>query len=237
MTGAQRVLAIHALDTGAGEGLVADAGVIGDLEGSAACVASSIVFPEPVSLELLSRQLTRATAAPVSAMRVGYLRGRAHVELVASVLRRVAGETSVVAIPQRQDDGAALDADTHAAIVDHLFPAARVVICRAADLLSGPGNDGNDADRLTEILASVRSQGARAAIVSGYLLGGRVLDALDDGGDVLLLDTARIQGPRVPGLAGAYASAVATHLARGASLAHAAEAAQRYVGFRIQRGR
>jgi hydroxymethylpyrimidine/phosphomethylpyrimidine kinase len=64
-----------------------------------------------------------------------------------------------------------------------------------------------------------------------------VLDLVDDDGHVVLLDTARIQTSRVPGLAGAHAAALAAHLARGASLSNAAEAAQRYIGFRLQRGR
>ena len=39
------------------------------------------------------------------------------------------------------------------------------------------------------------------------------------------------------GLAGAHAAALAAHLARGLSLSTAADAAQRYIGFRLMRGR
>jgi hydroxymethylpyrimidine/phosphomethylpyrimidine kinase len=60
---------------------------------------------------------------------------------------------------------------------------------------------------------------------------------VDDDGRVALLDTARLQAPRIPGLGGAYAAALTAHLARGLALAEAAEAAQRYIGFRLARGR
>jgi hydroxymethylpyrimidine/phosphomethylpyrimidine kinase len=118
----------------------------------------------------------------------------------------------------------------------HLYPAARVVVARAADLAFLADRDVLDLDGLRAAASRLRSHGARAVIIAGWLVRGRVLDLLDDDGQVVLLDTGRIHVARIPGLAGAYAAALTAHLARGLSLQDAAAAAQRYIGFRLLRG-
>jgi hydroxymethylpyrimidine kinase/phosphomethylpyrimidine kinase len=238
MSASPLVVSAHALDTGAGEGIVADAQVFVELDCRASCVATSVVAGEPLPLELVARQLESALAAgPVGALRVGFVSGANQVELIASVIRRAAPETAVVAAPVREGTAPLIDEDTRCALRRHLYPAARVVVARAADLPFLAELKVDDLDGLREAASRLRDQGARAAVVSGCLVRGRVLDLLDDDGDVVLLDTGRIQVPRIPGLAGAYAAAMAAHLARGLLLKNAAEAAQRYVGFRLVRGR
>jgi hydroxymethylpyrimidine/phosphomethylpyrimidine kinase len=201
-------------------------------------VATSVLSPEPLPLELLARQLDAVQSlGTVAAMRVGCLSGAAQVELCASFARRLAPETTVVASPVRFGTSIVLDVETRDAIRRELFPAARVVVARAADLLFLAGREVEDLDGLRDAAKRLRDLGAKAAIVAGLLVRGRVLDVVDDEGDVVLLDAARIQARRVPGLAGAHAAALTAHLARGLSLSQAAAAAQRYIGFRLQRGR
>jgi len=110
-------------------------------------------------------------------------------------------------------------------------------VARAADCGFFAGREVTDLDGLRDAAARLRDLGARAVVVAGLLVRGRVLDLVDDDGNVVLLDAARIQAPRIPGLAGAHAAALTAHLARGLPLPNAAEAAQRYIGFRLQRGR
>ena len=231
MSAGPLVVSAHALDTGGGDGLVADAAVFAELDCRAVCVATSVVSREPLPVEVLARQLEAAQlVGPVGAARIGFVKGATQVELIAGFVRRVAPATAVVASPL-------LDSETHEAIRRHLYPAARVVVVRAADLASLADRTVVDLDVLRGAALQLREQGARAVVVAGWLVRGRVLDLLDDDGQVVLLDTARIQVPRVPGLAGAYAAALAAHLARGLPLQNAAEAAQRYIGFRLVRGR
>jgi len=118
-----------------------------------------------------------------------------------------------------------------------LFPAARAVVARAVDLALLAGKPAQDLEGLREAAAAIRGQGVRAVVVAGLLMRGRVFDLVDDDGRVALLDAERIQAPHVRGLSGAYAAALTAHLARGADLLKAAEAAQRYIGFRLTRGR
>lgn len=232
------VVTAHALDTGGGEGFVADAAVFAELDCRAACVATAVLAPEPLPLDVLARQLEAAQAVgAVAAMRIGFLNGAAQVELCAGFARRVAPASTVVAPAVRAGTTTLLDASTLAAIRRFAFPAARVFVARAAELPLLIGREVRDIDGLHGAAAALRDQGARAVVIAGLIARGRVLDLLDDDGEVVLLDTPRIQATRVPGLAGAYAAALAAHLARGLTLRLAAEAAQRYIGFRLMRGR
>jgi hydroxymethylpyrimidine/phosphomethylpyrimidine kinase len=231
------VVSAHALDTGGGEGLVADAQVLAELDCRVVSVATSVVSFEPLPLELIGRQFDAAKAAgPVGAVRIGFVGGARQVELIAGFVRWAAPAATVLATPVRDGTVALLDAETHDAMRRHLYPAARVVVARAADLAFLADRDVLDLDGLREAASRLRSHGARAVIIAGWLVRGRVLDLLDDDGQVVLLDTGRIHVPRIPGLAGAYAAALTAHLARGLSLQDAAAAAQRYIGFRLLRG-
>ena len=237
MSASPLVVSAHALDTGVGEGLVADAAVFDELDCRAVFVATSVVSAEPLPLEVVARQLEAAQlVGPVGAARVGLVRGAGQVELIAGFVRRAAPTTTVVASPIREGASPRLDKETEEAIRRHLYPVARVVVARAADVASLADREGDDLAALRGAALRLREQGARAVVVAGWLVRGRVIDLLDDDGQIVLLDTARIQVPRVPGLAGAYAAALAAHLARGLPLPNAAEAAQRYVGFRLLRG-
>jgi hydroxymethylpyrimidine/phosphomethylpyrimidine kinase len=238
MSAAPLVVSVHALDAGGGDGFVADAAVFAELECRAACIATSVLLPEPLALDLLSRQLEAAgRLAPAAGARVGFVVGPSHVELVAAFVRRIAPSATVFAPPVHVAGSVLLESPTLEATRRHLFPAARVLVTRAADVAALSGREVKDLEGLRDAAQSLRDKGAKAVVIAGLLVRGRVLDLLNDDGSVVLLDTARIQAPRVPGLAGAHAAALAAHLARGLPLADAVEAAQRYIGFRLVRGR
>lgn len=231
-------MSVHSLDTGRGEGFVADAAVFAELDCRAACVATSVVVPHPLAVELVAEQLEAAGAAGRAAcLRIGFLRGAPQAALIGRYARDIAPAPTVLASPPRAGPTVLLDAETEQAIRRELFPAARVVVVRAADAAAASGRDADDIGALRESARRLRDEGVKAVVIAGLLVRGRVLDLLDDDGEVTLLDTARIQVPRIPGLAGAYAAALTAHLARRLDLAEAAEAAQRYIGFRLQRRR
>ena len=232
------VVSVHALDTGAGEGFVADAAIAAELDCRYASVATSVLVPEPLPLNVVARQLDAiASAGAMRAMRIGFLRGADQVELVAHAALRAPLLPTVLAFPVRAGTAALLDADTRDALVRHLFPAVSVVVVRAAELPALAGIDVEDLAGLRDAGSKLRGRGAKAVVIAGWPWRGRVLDLVDDDGRVALLDTARLQAPRVPGLGGAYAAALTAHLARGLALPEAADAAQRYIGFRLARGR
>src|SRR5262249_45243578 len=160
--------------TGAGDGFVADAAVFAELGCRAACVATSLIVPDPLPLDMVARQIERASeSGPVAAARVGFVHGVPQVELIAAFLRRAAPEMSVLAIALHSGDKSLQDKPTRAAIVEALFPAARVVVVRAIDASELTGVPLDDASALRETAESLRAQGARAAIVSGFAVRGR----------------------------------------------------------------
>lgn len=230
MSAMPSAVSIHALDAGGGEGLIADAAVFAELDCRAVCVATSVVASLPLSAPTLAAQLEAAGREPVGAVRVGFLRGAEQVELAVEFARKAAPEATVVS-------WGASDPETQAQVERALVPAARVVVARASAMSLRGGRAVTDLPGLKSAVKELRDRGARAAIVAGLSARGRVMDLLDDGGAVVLFDTTRIQASRVDGLAGAHAAALAAHLARGLALASAAEAAQRYIGFRLRRGR
>jgi hydroxymethylpyrimidine/phosphomethylpyrimidine kinase len=232
------VVSVHALETGAGEGFVADAAVLAELECRAACVATSVLVPEPLPLNVVARQLENAASrGPIGAFRIGFLRGAAQAELVGHVVGRAPLSPAVLAMPLRAGAATLLDAETRDAMMRFLVPAARVTVVRAADVASLVDREIDSVESLRDAALRLRARGAQAVVIAGWLWRGRVVDLVSDDDAVVLLDTTRIQAQRIPGLSGAYAAALAAHLARGLTLPFAADAAQRFIGLRLARGR
>jgi hydroxymethylpyrimidine/phosphomethylpyrimidine kinase len=218
------VLTIGALHSGATDGIVADAAVLLDLDCRPVTAATCLVphpggEPVPFPPALFGAALSGGLAESPRATRVGALADQ-DVEQIAALLAARAPDAIVLA-----PEVLALPAARRAP----LLALARVVVVRAGDARDLPG--------LERIASRVREEGARAVLCAGASLRGRVIDRLDEDGRVTVFDTSRIQAPRIPGLAASHVTALAAHLARGESLVRAAEAAQRYVGVRLRRGR
>jgi len=244
VTATPAVLSIHAADGVGEQGMVADAGVYQELRCRWAGVVTSVLAAgshgidalEPLSLGLVAQQLESVlqTCRP-AAVRTGVLVGSRQVELIAGILRECGLEPTVVAPVLRIRGERVLDDDTLEAVTRTLYPLAGVVVVRAGDVELLAGESVEDVEGMTRAAASLRSRGARRVLIAGAVQGGRVVDLLDDDGKTSLFDVSRVSAPRVAGLSGVHAAALAAHLARGRSMVKAVDAAQRYVGFRIQR--
>ena len=246
MTAGPFVLSIHALAVEGGDGVVGDAAVLSELGCRPLCAATSVLSTpsegapalQPMPQNLVDLQVAAALAAGrPAAIRIGALPSPRHVERLAEMLAAEAGG-SIVLAPLVQIDGTRLlDDKTWNAARRALFPLARAVLVRATDGAVLHGNEVASIDDLRAAAAALREQGARAAVVAGLSQRQRMIDLVDDGGSVAILDAGRLQAPHVRGLSGAHAAAFAAHLARGATVARAAESAQRYVALRLLRAR
>lgn len=233
------VLSIHALDPRGEEGIAGDARVLQELGCRAAVVATcAIAGPGAVEIapEIVAHALAAAFdgAAP-AAGRTGRFSDPAQIERIARSLRDRPLPPLVVAF-EPGPGGDSVRSDLARATADALAPLARVLLVRAGNLPAWGIGAPSDLDEAREAAARLRESGAAAALVTGVLDRGRVLDLLDDGGRGGAFDAPRIAAPRIEGLAGAHATAVAAHLAMGLPLATAASAAQRYVARRLRRG-
>ena len=218
------VLTIGALHAGAAEGIVADAAVISDLGCRPFTAATCLVTgsgdgPLPLPPSLFTAALSAALTEAPRATRVGALADQ-DVEEMAALLASHAPDAIVL-----DPEIAALPTARRAP----LLAIAAVAVVRAGD--------ARDVEGLQRVAARMRGEGARAVLVAGGALRGRMVDLLDEEGRVTVFDTSRIQAPRIPGLAGSHVTALTAHLARAETLVRAAEAAQRYVGIRLRRGR
>jgi hydroxymethylpyrimidine/phosphomethylpyrimidine kinase len=233
LTAPPAVLSIHAADGVGEQGVVADAGVYKELRCRWAGVGTSVLAAgphgidalEPLSLGLVAQQMESVmkTCRP-AAVRTGMLIGARQVELIAGILRECGLGPTVVAPVLRVRGERVLDDDTLTAMTRTLYPLAGVVVVRAGDVELMTGESVEDVEGMARAAASLRSRGAL-----------RVVDLLDDEGTTSLFDVSRVSAPRVAGLSGVHAAALAAHLARGRSMVKAVDAAQRYVGFRLQR--
>lgn len=240
------VLSIHALAVDGGDGVVGDAAVLTELGCRPLCVATSVLSTppektpalEPMPQDLIDSQVAAALVAgrPAS-IRIGALASARQVERLAETLAAEAGG-SIFLAPLVQIDGTRLlDDKTWSAARRALFVLARAILVRAADAALLLGNDIASIDDARAAAAALREQGARAAVVAGLSQRQRMIDLVDDGEAVAILDSGRLQAPHVRGLSGAHAAAFAAHLARGVGIARAAESAQRYVALRLLRAR
>jgi hydroxymethylpyrimidine/phosphomethylpyrimidine kinase len=218
------VLTIGALHAGAADGIVADAAVFADL-GCLPFTAATCLWtgsgngPLPLPPVLFAAALSAGLAQAPRATRVGAVADH-DVEQMAALLASHAPDAIVL-----DPEIAALPISRRAP----LLTVATVAVARAGD--------ARDIEGLQRLAARMRGDGVRAVLLTGASLRGRMVDLLDEEGRVTVFDTSRIQAPRIPGLAGAHVTALAAHLARGETLVRAAEAAQRYVGIRLRRGR
>lgn len=240
------VLCLNAAETSGADGIVVDAMVCADLECSARYVVTAVLVVGPdgaavlerVSTDHLDRQIGAAMLGgrPL-ATKVGILKDRDQVERVADAIRSFEIRNVVVA-PTYRVSGAALPGEAvFRSIREALYPLARVVVLRAADLPVAGIGAANDEAGLVRAARAIRCEGAPAALVIGAAWRDRVLDVLDDAGSVAVFDAPRLAGPHVVGLSAAHRAALAAHLAGGEDLPRAVDAAQRYIGARASRGR
>ncbi len=245
MSGPPTVLLLHAADPLGEEGILADSAAIRDLGCRPATVTTGFLFPRrpggsavaALPLPLVAEQFEAAiAAASPAAARVGILADPLHVETVATLLHDCGARDVVVAPVVRSGGARIASEDTLDAIRRELFPLARVVIVRAADLFSLTGERSSDLPGLERGAREIRAQGARAALVTGGIRDERIFDVLDEGGRAAVLDASRVAAPRPAGAVGAHPAAVAAFLALGATLLRAADAAQRHMTLRLDRG-
>lgn len=239
------VLSVHAVDTLGEEGMIRDAVACDELGCRGVGVVTTVLAEgpsgidvrEPLPLALVERQLRSVTAVHrPSAARTGLLHGAEQVRLIGELLRELAVPFLVVAPTTRVLGTALYDREVAEASRTWLFPIARVVVARASDLPLFGVETAEDVEGMKRAAAAIRAQGAAAALVTGVLSRGRVLDLLDDGA-VTAYDAPRVLAPRIGGIAGAHAAAIAARLAQGFPLDRAVDAAQRYVAELLRRGK
>jgi hydroxymethylpyrimidine/phosphomethylpyrimidine kinase len=243
-----RVLSIAGSDSGGGAGIQADLKTFAALGcfGMTALTAltaqntQGVRAIHAVPLDMLHAQIDAVVEdIGVDAVKIGMLHSVATVQAVAAAIDRHRLERVVLDPVMVATSGATLiDREAIEELVTQMFPRAALVtpnLDEAALLVARPLTTEADMhDAARELLA----RGARAVLLKGGHLAG------DTVSDLLLTSDAPplwLRGPRIPsanthGTGCTLSSAIAAHLARGATLEDAVRAARDYVRGALEAG-
>jgi hydroxymethylpyrimidine/phosphomethylpyrimidine kinase len=131
-----------------------------------------------------------------------------------------------------------IDDPAIAVLVAELFPRAALItpnLDEAALLVGRPLASAQD---MAQAAADLIARGARAVLLKGgHLAGGTVMDLLlQAGGEPLWMQAPRIHTANTHGTGCTLSSAIAAHLALGASLAQAVQQARDFVRRALRAG-
>lgn len=242
------VLTIAGSDPSGGAGVQADLKTFSDLGvvGVSAITAitaqddDAVLAIHPTPADLLTLELSSACKGKtIDAVKIGMIATRANARAIAWFLRRVGAPHVVIDPVLHSSSGTALlDADAFTFFRHELLPLATVITPNLAEAgtLAGMQVAGLDTMRTaaglihTELL---KFRGAAkkplAVLVKGGHLGGDAIDVLFDGEKYHSFPAARILGKSPRGTGCRFASAIASHLAKGENLVNAISRAKEYM--------
>ena len=241
------VLAAAGYDPTGAAGVQADLKTIAANGANAVCVVTAVTaqnsrgvqsaFHLPV--ETVQAQLDAVLDdAPPNAVKTGMLASSRIVKTVAETLKRRGAPNLVIDPVLASSGGYSLLTDGGMdALRRELLPLARVVCPNAAEAAALTDMQVESVKDAKKAAAKLRQLGAESVLVKGGHLTktDKAVDLLYDGHSYVELDAPRLPGPSPRGTGCAFSSAVAAHLARGASVLEAAEAAKAYVYGAIER--
>jgi hydroxymethylpyrimidine/phosphomethylpyrimidine kinase len=236
-----RALSIAGSDSGGGAGIQADLKTFGALGvyGMTAVTAVTVQNTTGVwSYETLSPQTVgdqiRAVASDigVDAAKTGMLASAEIVDAVADALAEVGiGNLVVDPVFVSKHGHALLEADAVDALRDRILPLATLVTPNLPEAAGLSGLNVDTAERMAVAAEAILAMGPAAVLVKGGHLEGspRADDLFFDGGEPVWIRGERLRSPNTHGTGCVLSSAIAAHLARGASLLEAVRLGKAFV--------
>ena len=243
-----RVLSIAGSDSGGGAGIQADLKTFAALGCYGMTAITALTAQNTCGVRAIHGvppQMLRDQIDAVmedigaDAVKIGMLHGPEIVRTVAEAIDRHALKNVVFDPVMVATSGAVLiDQAAVDVLVRELFPRAVVItpnLDEAALLVGRPLGSAQD---MEQAALALLDQGARAVLLKGgHLPGDTVMDLLvTNSGDKLWMQAQRIHSANTHGTGCTLSSAMAAHLALGASLAEAVQRARIYVREALQAG-
>ena len=173
------------------------------------------------------------------AVKIGMLHAPAIVLTVAEAIDRHALKNVVFDPVMVATSGAVLIDNTAVEVlVRELFPRVAVITPNLDEAALLVGRALCSAQDMEQAALALLDQGARAVLLKGgHLPGDTVVDLLvTNSGEIFWMQAARIHSPNTHGTGCTLSSAIAAHLALGASLLDAVQQARTYVREALQAG-
>ena len=198
--------------------------------------ASGVLAARAIDPALIAAQLRSLRDAGIGAYRIGALLDVATVEFLAEYLAGT--DSTVVYDPVLGPSGGGTFANdaVRAALVERLVPIVTLVTPNLSEAAAFTGYDVRDRDTMETAARSLRSRGARAALVKGGHLAGPVLDVLVDESGTVVYEDERLPGS-LRGTGCLLGASIAAALARGEPLREAIVAGRAFVRTKILHAR
>jgi len=236
-----RVLSIAGSDSGGGAGIQADLKTVAALGGHGMSAITALTAQNSLGVqaihaappEFLAQQINAVlTDIGADAIKIGMLHDEATVAVVAEALRRHTGLPVVLDPVMVATSGDALiTPPTVQRLREQLFGLCTVLTPNLDELGLLVGERITTLDAALQAAETLIAQGACAVLVKGgHLSGDTLTDTLVDASGVRWQRSApRLHSRNLHGTGCSLSSAIATHLARGADLVAAVDAAHHWV--------
>lgn len=235
----KRVLTIAGSDSGGGAGIQADLKTISALGAFGMSVITALTAQNTLGVqgvfeippEFVEKQFDSVLGdIGADAAKTGMLANAAILKAVANKIRQYHIEKLVVDPVMYAKGGAPLLAqEARETLIKELLPLAAVATPNIPEAEALAGMTIKNVDDMKQAAKKVSSLGTRNVLIKGGHLEGPATDVLYDGKDFHSFSSERIETRNTHGTGCTYASAIATGLAQGLSVAKAVERAKRYV--------
>ncbi|MBW2039971.1 MAG: bifunctional hydroxymethylpyrimidine kinase/phosphomethylpyrimidine kinase [Deltaproteobacteria bacterium] len=229
----KRVLTIAGSDTGGGAGVQADLKTIAILGGHGMSVITALTAQDslgvqsiyPVPLPFIEAQMDAIFSdMGVDGAKTGMLWDAEVVKLVAGKLAEYRMERLVVdPIMVAKDGSALLSEDGREALREGLLPRALLVTPNLPEAAALAGMEVRTVKGMKEAARRIRGFGVEAVLVKGGHLEGDPVDILFDGSGFTEFSSERTAVAEAHGTGCVLSAAIATELAKGASLQEAVQ--------------
>jgi hydroxymethylpyrimidine kinase/phosphomethylpyrimidine kinase len=226
-----RVVTIAGSDTGGGAGIQADLKTIAATGGYGMSIITALTAQNslgvqavyPIPLPFIEAQLEAVfTDMGADAVKTGMLWNAAVVQLVVKTVAQYRVQRLVVdPIIAATDGTCLLDEEGQIALQRELLPLALLVTPNLPEAAALAGMEVATIKEMQEAARRIRAYGAEAVLIKGGHLKGDPMDLLFDASGFTEFPSERIATPDVHGTGCVLSAAIATELAKGASLQEA----------------
>jgi len=229
----KRVVTIAGSDPGGGAGIQADLKTIAVLGGHGMSVITALTAQNslgvqsvyPIPLPFIEAQMDAVLSdMGADAAKTGMLRDGAVARLVAKKMKHYGVNKLVVDPLIAATDGTPLlDEEGQTALRQELLPLASLVTPNLPEATVLAGMEIGSVEEMKEAAKMIHEYGAEAVLITGGHLAGDPVDILFDGSEFTEFRSERMAVSDVHGTGCVLSAAIATELAKGASLQEAVQ--------------